>query len=154
MQVHVQPAAGALQRRDHVRLPTFNATFLGAPRVHAEQHARVQPQHRAAQAVIPRHLVPKSIRHRQHPLPHRHPWQHRVHQMGGPLGHPAATARTPPAPFTRKRHEALVGGVVQSSRAGNLKAFRRDQEIPPLANGSSAASATAPPLAFNVMHRG
>ena len=26
-------------------------------------------------------------------------------------------------------NEALVGGVVQSSRARNLKAFRRDQEI-------------------------
>ena len=50
--------------------------------------------------------------------------------------------------------ESLVGGVVQSSRAGNLKAFRRDQEITPLANGSSAASATAPPLSFNAMHRG
>ena len=48
----------------------------------------------------------------------------------------------------------LVPGVVQSSRAGHLKAFRRDQEITPLANRSSAASATAPPSAFNVLHNG
>src|SRR5262249_54275003 len=35
------------------------------------------------------------------PLPHWHPRQHRVNQMGGPLRHPPApTARTPPAPFT------------------------------------------------------
>lgn len=49
--------------------------------------------------------------------------------------------------------EALVGGVVQSSRAGHLKAFRRDQEIAPQTNGSCAASTALPPLAFHVKHR-
>jgi len=49
--------------------------------------------------------------------------------------------------------EALVGGVVQSSRAGNLKAFRRDQEIAPQTNGSCTASTALPPLAFHVKHR-
>jgi len=34
----------------------------------------------AAQPVIPCRLVAQPIRHRQHPLSHRHPRQHRVHQ--------------------------------------------------------------------------
>ena len=51
--------------------------------------------------------------------------------------------------------ETLVGGVVQSSRAGHLKAFRRDQEIAPQTNGSCTASTSTalPPLAFRVKHR-
>jgi len=49
--------------------------------------------------------------------------------------------------------ETLIGGVVQSSRAGNLKAFRRDQEIAPQTNGSCAASTALPSLAFHVKHR-
>jgi hypothetical protein len=49
--------------------------------------------------------------------------------------------------------ETLIGGVVQSSRAGHLKAFRRDQEIAPQTNGSCAASAALPSLAFHVKHR-
>ena len=49
--------------------------------------------------------------------------------------------------------ETLVGGVVQSSRAGNAKAFRRDQEIAPQTNGSCTASTAVPPLAFHVRHR-
>jgi len=49
--------------------------------------------------------------------------------------------------------ETLVGGVVQSSRAGNLKAFRRDQEIAPQTNGSCTASTALPPLSFHVKHR-
>jgi len=49
--------------------------------------------------------------------------------------------------------ETPIGGVVQSSRAGHLKAFRRDQEIVPQTNGSCAASTALPPLAFHVKHR-
>jgi hypothetical protein len=49
--------------------------------------------------------------------------------------------------------ETPVGGVVQSSRAGDLKAFRRDQEIAPKTNGSCTASTALPPLAFHVKHR-
>ena len=48
MQVHVQPAACALQRRDHARLATLNATPLGAARVDVEQHARVHAELRQA----------------------------------------------------------------------------------------------------------
>ncbi|SRR6266700_7593625 len=49
--------------------------------------------------------------------------------------------------------ETLVGGVVQSSRAGNLKAFRRDQEITPQTNGSCTASTALRPLSFHVKQR-
>ena len=49
--------------------------------------------------------------------------------------------------------ETLVGGVVQSSRAGNLKAFRRDQEVAPQTNGSCTASTALLPLSFHVKHR-
>jgi hypothetical protein len=101
MEVRVQRPARALQHGDAGASPR-HAARASAERVHAEQDARVHPQHRAAQPVIPRQLVAQPIRHRQHPLPHRHPRQQRVHQMGGPLRHPpATTAQTPPAPFTR-----------------------------------------------------
>ena len=50
--------------------------------------------------------------------------------------------------------ERLVGSVVRSSRAGNLKAFRRDQEIAPQTNGSCTASTALPPLPLHVKHRG
>ena len=134
MQVHVQPAACALQRRDHARLATLNATPLGAARVDVEQHARVHAEHGAAQPVIPRHLVPEPIRHRQHPLPHRHPRQHRVHQMGGALGHPpATTARTPPAPFTRKRHQVLARAALAPKPRHAVLDHAARQELPELA---------------------
>jgi len=72
VQVHVQPAACALHHGDAAGASTRHAALPGAARVHVEQHARVHAQHRAAQPVIPRHLVPEPIRHRQDPLSHRH----------------------------------------------------------------------------------
>jgi hypothetical protein len=109
VQIHVQPAAGALHDGDAASAPTRHAVRAGAARVHVEQHPRVHAQHRAAQPVIPRHLVPEPIRHRQDPLPHRYPRQHRVRQVGGALRHAATTATgTPRPPFTRKRHQVLA----------------------------------------------
>jgi hypothetical protein len=52
VQVHVQPAAGALQRRDHAGLPTPNAILPGTSHVHVEQDARIDAQQRPAQPVI------------------------------------------------------------------------------------------------------
>jgi len=66
MEIRVQRAARALQRRHHAGLPTGNAALPGAARVHVAQHARVHAEDRAAQPVIPRHLIAQPIRHGQH----------------------------------------------------------------------------------------
>ncbi|HET6316091.1 MAG TPA: hypothetical protein VFG86_06520 [Chloroflexota bacterium] len=49
LKVRVQRAARTLQRRDHARLPTLNATLPGAACVDVEQHTRVHAEHGAAQ---------------------------------------------------------------------------------------------------------
>ncbi len=68
------------------------------------------------------------------PLAHRHPRQHRVHQMGRPLRHaPAAAARTPPAPFAGKRHQVLARAAfaLKPRHAGLVHPAQ--QELPELA---------------------
>jgi len=134
VQVHVQPAACALHHGDAAGASTRHAELPGAARVHVEQHARIHAQHRAAQSVIPRHLVPEPIRYRQDPLSHRHPRQHRVHQMRGALRHPPAPATGTPRPsFTRKRHQLLArAALAPKPRHAALEHAAR-QELPELA---------------------
>jgi hypothetical protein len=129
VQVHVQPAACALHHGD-----AAGASTRHAARVDVEQHARVHAQHRAAQPMIPRHLVSEPIRHREDPLPHRHPREHRVHQVGGALRHPATTATgTPRPPFTRKRHQVLAGATLAPKPRHAVLGHAARQELPELA---------------------
>ena len=66
------------------------------------------PHDRAAEGVIPGQSVAEAVRQAEHPLPHRHPREHVVDEMPGPLGHaPPATARTKRAPMTRKRYQPV-----------------------------------------------
>ena len=134
MEIRVQRPARALQHRHAAGAAPPHTTPAGAPGVEAEQHARVHPQHRAAQPVIPRQLVAQPIRHRQHPLPHRHTRQHRVHQMGGPLRHPPAPAAgTPGTPFTRKWYQVLARpSLALKGRHARLEHVAQ-QELPKLA---------------------
>jgi hypothetical protein len=54
----------------------------------------------------------KRDRKREHPLPHRHPGDDVIDQVGGRLRHaPGATARTEAAPLATKGHEPLMGAV-------------------------------------------
>ena len=92
------------------------------------------PGHRAAQSVIPRHLVPEPIRHRQDPLPHRHPRQHRGHQMRGALRHPPATATgTPRPPFARERYQMLAHAALAPKPRHTLFEHAARQKLPELA---------------------
>jgi len=123
-----------LQGRDHAGLPTVNAARASAAPVHVEQHARVHVQHRAAQPVIPRHPVAQPIRYRQHPLPHRHPRQHLIHQMRGPLRHPPpAAARTEAAAFTRNRHQLLARAALALKARHAGLVHPAPQQLPELA---------------------
>jgi len=75
----------------------------------AEQHAH----HGPAQIVVPRQEVPDPVRYTQHPLTYRHVWEHVIHQMRGPLGHPApAAARAETAPFAGKSNQAIHAAAV------------------------------------------
>ena len=134
MDIRVQRPARALQRRDHAGLPTGDAARARAAPVDVAQHPRVHPQHRAAQPVIPRHLVAQPIWHRQDPLPHRRPRQHRVHQGRRPLRHPPApAARTPPAPLARKRHQVLARAALALKARHTGLVHPAQQELPELA---------------------
>jgi len=110
------------------------AALVGAPRVDVEHHPRVHPQRRAAQPVIPRHPVAEPIRHREDPLAHRHAWQHRVHQMGGTLGHPAAAAaaRAEPPPLAGTRHQGLTGATLTLRASKTTLERAAHQELPEL----------------------
>jgi hypothetical protein len=51
-------------------------------------------------------------RKREHPLPHRHPGDDVIDQVGGGLRHaPGATARTEAAPLATEGHELFMGTV-------------------------------------------
>jgi hypothetical protein len=134
VQVCVQAAARALHHGDAAGASARHAARTGAARIDIEQHPRVHPQHRPAEPVIPRQPIAQPIRHRQHPLPHRHPRQHRVHQMGGPLRHPAAaTAGTPSAPFTRERHQVLARAALAPKPRPAVLEHAARQELSELA---------------------
>jgi hypothetical protein len=105
---------------------------------------RVHPQHRAAQSVIPRHLVPEPIRHRQDPLPHRHPRQHRVHEVGGALRHPATTTTGTPRPpfvFTRRignTNDLRQRSPPRGSRPRDIRCQTRTPAGPPRLQSTSS----------------
>ena len=90
----------------------LDAVRLRGARVEGEQHAGIHAQHRAAQGVIPRQSVAQAIRQRQDPLAYRHPRQHLVDEIGGPLRHaPPPTARTEATPLAGEGQEALERAV-------------------------------------------
>ena len=134
MEIRVEPAACALQHGDQARAPSLDAAGAAFARVPVEQHARVHPQHRAAQPVIPRHPVAQPIRYRQHPLPHRHPRQHIIHQMRGALGHAAApAARAEAAALAGKRHQVIDRAVLAAKPRHAAREHAAHQELPELA---------------------
>jgi hypothetical protein len=131
--------------------PAVNAARVSAAPVHVAQRPGVHPQDRATQPVIPRHLVAQPIRHRQHPLAHRHPRQHLVHQVRRPLRHPPpAAARTDPRSLQEKgtrcsraqpshRKRATPASYIPQSRnSRNSRSTNWGSPAPP------PASATAP----------
>jgi hypothetical protein len=108
VEVEVEAAAEALDHGDRPRLAVADPVGAGGARVEGEERASIHAQHRAAQGVIPGQAVAQAIRQRQHPLAHRHPWQHLVDERGGAFGHAApATARTEAAPLAGEREQRL-----------------------------------------------
>jgi hypothetical protein len=110
--VELEAAPEALDHRHRTGLATVDAEGPRGTRGEGEERAGVHAQHRTAQGVIPGQAVAQAIRQRQDPLPHRHPGQHLVDEIGGAFGHPpAATAWAEPAPLAGEGQEALEGAV-------------------------------------------
>ena len=98
-----------------------------------EHSAHVDGDDGTAQIVIPRQLVPQTMRHAQDPLPHGYVGKHAIEQVSGSFGHPTATAaRTERAAFARKRDEpveAAVAAVKSREPAGQPPALQKVSEL-------------------------
>jgi hypothetical protein len=114
VEVHVQVerAPESLNDHDRAAAATLDAHVAGT----IDQDPTDAPNHDAgdgpAQVMVPRELVPQSVRHTQHPLPDRDVRQDPVHEVRCPLGHPAPPAtRAERTPLAREGHETVESTV-------------------------------------------
>jgi hypothetical protein len=122
VEVELEAAPEALDHDDRSGLAVADPVGARHVCVEREERAGTHAQHRAAQRVIPGQAVAQAIRQRQHPLAHRHPWQHLVDQKGRAFGHAApATARTEAAaaapwiPEPKTRAAGMKSGSTRST---------------------------------------
>jgi len=111
--VQIEGAPEALDRRHGARLPGGDALAAGAAPIERAERADVEGEDLAAERVIPSEHVAQAKRQAQDPLPDRDGGEHVLDEMGGALGHATpAAARADRTRLARERHEPLgVAGV-------------------------------------------
>ena len=121
MHVEIERAAEPLDDRDRAPAAVPHAVQPRAAAQPAQHGAQGHADDGAAQIVVPRELAPHAVRQAQHPLhpsaaaapgtpalAHGHVWKDAIHQVRGPLGHPAAAAtRTKTQPFAGEGHQPI-----------------------------------------------
>ncbi len=118
MHVEIDRTPEALNRGDGAGLAGNDAVAARPAAVEAPERTDVNREDGAAERVVPREHVAQPKREAQHPLSDRHGRQYVIDEVGGALGHAAATAaRAHGARLARERHEPLgVAGV--AAKAG------------------------------------
>ena len=108
MHVEIERATKPLDNGHRTAASIRHAVGTRAAAQPSQHGTHIDRDHRAAQLVVPRQLVPQAMRYAEHPLSHRHIGEHGIHQVRGTLGHPPAAATwTEAAPLTRERHQSV-----------------------------------------------
>jgi hypothetical protein len=117
-----------LNRWIAVTAPVLEAPAYSEPSRSPPQprrHSRDElAQDQRDQRRVERHPRSQRVRHRQHPLPDRHPWEYAPHRPRGEVRHaPPDTARAEAAPLARPRHRTRGAAVLAP---GENEAVRKD----------------------------
>jgi len=120
MKVHVQVESPtkALDDGDRASAAVAVTRCLRPLSVEAEQGARVDCKHRAAELVIPGKSIAKFKGKAQDPLSDRRAREHVVDEMRRTLGHPAAAAAWAEAPTLAGERDQTIGAAPRTPKPG------------------------------------
>jgi hypothetical protein len=108
MDVELDAAPKALNRRHRPAAPIDDTPSPPAPALEAEERPGVDREHGAAEGVVPGQAIAERVRQREHPLADGYMRQDVVDEFRGTRGHPpTATAWTKPASLTGEGYERL-----------------------------------------------